>query len=327
MNVIRATYKSFIIIVGFIIFHLTILSALTFVEINGYSLLQYMTCSMVRTGEWGQSLIRFRELENIDNVDILFIGSSHAYRGFDPRLFKSKGYSSFNIGSSAQTPLNTYYLLNYYLPKIKPKVIIYEIYPVILSRDGYECTLDLLMNTHISLELLEMSIATGNPNAFTNCIGRFIHNIVYPLKTMKQKQIINERYIPGGYVETDVVRNDRLSINPIHVNMLDSQLKYISKIMELANDLNIELIGVIQPLPVDYLLSISNYKIMTSKLMNIANKNKVSIYDFNDIIVLDSVNDFKDKDHLNKSGVVKFNNMLINKLFAEKGLKLDTKKP
>src|SRR5690606_12876278 len=63
----------------------------------------------------GSSYIRFQEVKKYNNVDIVFIGSSHAYRGFDPRIFKKAGYSSFNMGSTAQTPVQTKYLLEQYI--------------------------------------------------------------------------------------------------------------------------------------------------------------------------------------------------------------------
>ena len=39
------------------------------------------------------------------NIDVLVLGSSHAYRGFDPRIFKKAGIKLFNFGSSGQTLL------------------------------------------------------------------------------------------------------------------------------------------------------------------------------------------------------------------------------
>ncbi len=36
--------------------------------------------------------LRLKEVKNTSDVDLLFLGSSHAYRGFDTRLFKEAGY-------------------------------------------------------------------------------------------------------------------------------------------------------------------------------------------------------------------------------------------
>ena len=53
-----------------------------------------------------QSFPTFQEVRRHEDVDIVFVGSSHAYRSFDPRFFAREGLTTFNIGTRAQTPLN-----------------------------------------------------------------------------------------------------------------------------------------------------------------------------------------------------------------------------
>ena len=54
---------------------------------------------------------RLLEINKHQNVDVLFLGSSHAYRGFDTRIFKESGIASFNLGSSSQAPVQSLLLL------------------------------------------------------------------------------------------------------------------------------------------------------------------------------------------------------------------------
>jgi hypothetical protein len=318
MNLIRTACKAILFVTGLVVFYVGVVFALSSIHLKGLTVLQKLTGNMVTVGGWGQSLLRFRELEHIHDLDILFIGSSHSYRGFDPRLFRAKGYSSFNMGSTAQTPMNTYFLLKRYLAKIKPKVIIAELYPEVFAADGYESTLDLLANLPFSWELLEMSLATGNPHAVTNSLGKLIREHKYPLEKFNQVKIDNETYISSGYVETSMARKEELGGKKHKIKILDSQFRYFSKSMKLAKKFNITVVGVIQPLPDDYLRSTSNYKAVINDLRHIANKYKVVILDFNDMMTLDPVLDYKDKGHLNKSGVLKFNKILLNKLLALK---------
>src|SRR5690554_458534 len=65
----------------------------------------------------GHTETRLKEVKSFGDVDILFLGSSHAYRGFDTRIFKKAGFRSFNLGTSAQTPLQTQILLRRYLDR------------------------------------------------------------------------------------------------------------------------------------------------------------------------------------------------------------------
>ena len=78
-----------------------------------------------------KSIIQYKleDLKDEQDLDILFIGSSHCYRGFDTRIFKEEGLETFNLGSSSQTPKETNLILNKYLPQLRPKLIIYEVFP------------------------------------------------------------------------------------------------------------------------------------------------------------------------------------------------------
>ncbi|MBP7450977.1 MAG: hypothetical protein KA817_13150, partial [Flavobacteriales bacterium] len=71
-------------------------------------------------GGYGHLHTRLQEAEHVGPVDILFLGSSHAYRGFDPRVFRAHGLTTFVLGSSAQSPLQTKVLVERYLDRMRP---------------------------------------------------------------------------------------------------------------------------------------------------------------------------------------------------------------
>ena len=73
-----------------------------------------------KKGSYGHLYSRIRELKKTHDVDILFLGSSHTYRGFDPRIFARHGFHTFNLGSSSQSPIQTEILLKRYLDKLNP---------------------------------------------------------------------------------------------------------------------------------------------------------------------------------------------------------------
>ena len=106
-----------------------------------------------RIGSAGQMFNRVNDIPNHHGSDVLFIGSSHTYRGFDTRLFEKAGYKSFNLGSSAQTPMQTELLLHRYLDEINPKSIVFEVYHVLFQNDGIESMADLISNDHIDMEI------------------------------------------------------------------------------------------------------------------------------------------------------------------------------
>lgn len=108
---------------------------------------KWLLNAMTTTGGYGQMLLRLREVQKVKQVDLLFVGSSHVYRGYDPRIFTSQGIEAFNIGSSAQTPFNSYFLLKEYLPKIKAKYVVLDLYWGALGNNGIESSIDILSNS------------------------------------------------------------------------------------------------------------------------------------------------------------------------------------
>lgn len=71
----------------------------------------------------------FYQLPEGDQLDILFLGSSHAYRGIAPSLIDSLlGTRSFNLGSSGQTPLTSYHILKNAVEHVEPKMVVIDLY-------------------------------------------------------------------------------------------------------------------------------------------------------------------------------------------------------
>ncbi|MCZ8516894.1 hypothetical protein O9H85_31965 [Paenibacillus filicis] len=63
------------------------------------------------------------------NIDVAFLGSSHAYRSFDPTFFdRELNVTSFNFGHSDQNPIDSYYVLNEVLRFHHPKLIVLELF-------------------------------------------------------------------------------------------------------------------------------------------------------------------------------------------------------
>jgi hypothetical protein len=316
----KTTSRLLLLIIGFVIFYITVVFALSSIRFERLTLLQLLTADKVDPGGWGHSLLRFREIQNIKNINILIVGSSKAYRGYDPRIFKAQNYTAFNMGSTSQTPMNTYFLLKQYLPKIKPKVIVFDLDITDMAMDGYESILDLSANVPISWELLEMSFATGNPHAVTNVLGKLIRDKKWPLASVHQQKMKNEKYISGGYVETMMPDEWVPDDNIKKIKIFDSQLGYTSKILDLAKTFNITIVEVIQPLNDSLLRSIPNYKRIANRLRNSAMKRNVIFIDFNNTMHLNHFDDYQDEFHLNQKGVFKYNKQLLDTLIANKTL-------
>lgn len=155
-------------------------------------------------GGYGHLLTRLQEADTTGAVDILFLGSSHAYRGFDPRVFSAAGYRTFNLGSSSQSPVQTAWLVERYLERMAPKLVVMDVFPTTISTEGVEATLNLLSNAPVDADLLQMALATPHADVWNTAIlatWRELTGANAGYREPVYHSVDQDRYIPGGYVE------------------------------------------------------------------------------------------------------------------------------
>ena len=71
-----------------------------------------------------------------DTVDVLIVGSSHAYKHIDPSvLYEEEGISAYVLGSAAQPIWNSYYYIVEALRTQSPKLVIVECYKTTVPSD------------------------------------------------------------------------------------------------------------------------------------------------------------------------------------------------
>ena len=259
-------------------------------------------------GYYNAMSFRINEISDFKKVDILFLGSSHAYRSFDTRIFSDHGYTSLNFGSSAQTPIQTEMLLEKYLGILQPKLIIYEVYPFTFSLDGLESGLDLLASDRIDLQTVKMVITLNQVKAYNTLIYAYYRQIFNRNKKLKKVYTSGDNtYIHGGFVESKLkyfsghgsITKDKLIFN----NM---QLKAFTKSLELIKSRGIPFILVQSPVTKFKYQSWINTKEIDSCFLS----NGI-MYNFNNLLNLNDSLDFYDADHLNQNGVKIFCDSMI----------------
>ncbi|HLV40544.1 hypothetical protein [Xanthomarina sp.] len=261
-----------------------------------------------KLGAYGHMNTRLKEIKNVQDIDILFLGSSHCYRGFDTRIFKNNGLKTFNLGSSAQTPIQTEALLKRYLEKVSPKTVIYEVFPSTLISDGVESSLDLVSNDKNDIYSIQMATRTNHILTYNTLIYATIRELLKlnnsfkePLK--KGKDI----YIPGGYIEKEVSYYKPNKINNKALNLNEKQLDAFKRNIELIKKKEINLILVFAPITKNQYSSYTNPKYYDS-LMNTYGK----YYNFNEMMNLNDTQHFYDNHHLNQKGVNLFNEKVLS---------------
>src|SRR5690606_3386801 len=154
---------------------------------------------------YGFSNTRFKEAKLVKNIDILFLGSSRSYRHYDPRNFNKYGYTSFNLGSSAQTFIQTEILVNRYLNSFDPEYVILDVYPEMFSKDGVESSFDIISNSNNGWDTLDMVINLQDVKVFNSWIFAIFQEYIFNSLEDREKLIQGKnRYISGGYVQREI---------------------------------------------------------------------------------------------------------------------------
>ncbi len=265
----------------------------------------------------GQAFLTFQEAMQHEKVDIVFIGSSHAYRSFDPRVFAREGLSTFNLGTRAQTPLNSYYLLKEYVGAFRPKLVIFETYPIILGNDGRESSLDLVNDLPLSWNLAQMAGASWDVTVWNKLFLRLIGPGLPAVSDRAAILPVSDTYIGRGYVEKDPRYSGRSEFQPESVTVSPDQIRYLERSIEMLTSQGIQVVVVVTPLPRTTVAGILNYADVAREQAELAARIGVQYIDFNlgGRLDLDPAY-FYDPDHLRQSGVELFLEKLLPDLRA-----------
>jgi len=257
-------------------------------------------------GGYGHLHSRLEEINEFKDVDILFLGSSHAYRGFDVRVFTEYGFKTFNLGSSSQTPIQTQLLLKRYLNYLNPKLVIYAIAPDIFTSDGVESAIDIISNSKPDYLSLQMIVKINNLKVYNTLILGGMRELLNTNDGFSQQ--IREgtpdyfdTYISGGYVEKNTNRfyntknnyeESEHKIEETINNFKQYQLNAFSQIIKDFSNRNIKYILVVTPVVNNIINNNFDYIIQQYG----------GYYDFNKILDF-SDNYFYDANHLRQEGV------------------------
>lgn len=259
--------------------------------------------------------LRLEEAELIEKIDVLIVGSSHAYRGIDPRRLIDKGIHAFNLGSSLQTPVQTQLLLRKYLRQMNPKLVVFEVGYKTFSSDGVEGAIDLMVNSpDLNWDIVRMAIELNDMTVYNSLAYTFFRKSI--LNETRQEYLAShsdvDRYVPGGFVERKFLdyegptefKDHVQPVNPLQQICFEETLRYL-------RTHNVKTILVQTPILYGYYTSIQNIHEYDDYFRRVASVD--GYYNFSDS-VYEETTYFYDHHHLNTTGVERFNDDLINVL-------------
>jgi hypothetical protein len=247
---------------------------------------------------------KMEDFEKIKQVDAVVLGSSCAYRGYDPRIFRQSGIEIFNLGTSSQTPLQTNFIVENYVSKLNPKLVIFDILPYQFEEDGLESNLDFMVN---GIQISTIDFKSKNMKVYNT----YLYATVFKsfLDKKETNRDFNGNYVAGGYVENFKIykpnKNDTLKSKPHNFLILPQQLTTFEQAINTIKARRIPFILVQSPITSSTYNTRQNNAVIDSLFAQYG-----TYYNFNKILSLpDSL--FYDDMHLNQNGVNVFNKKLI----------------
>jgi len=248
--------------------------------------------------------LRFDELQRVSDVDVLFVGSSHSLRTFDPRYFERSGVRAFNLGTANQTPMNTYYLLERYLPQLKPRLVVIEAFWETLAISGVEGTIAITVNRGPGWDTVKMALATHHPKALNSQWSSLAERLFDSTTAIQLNRA--EVYTSGGYLERWNSNDEAdVRLTPRDLVVDENQVKYLSRTLTLLRAHDVKALLVWAPVTAARRDMTRNLEEMRRRMTDLADAQGVPFVNLDNGVHLDDRQDFFDDDHLNQRGVDK----------------------
>lgn len=298
------------------------------------------------------SRVMLHELHIERNIDVLFIGSSHAFRSFSPTIFNQKlDANTFNAGTSSQSLNDSYMILKEAAKYNKLNHVYLELFYYIAflpsNKDKLEIQIsrtwfvsDYLNPSFDKIQyLLDASSQKYYINSFIPATrnrakifnAKYIKDLIVRKNSPSYKNYGYDylqytkgvglaTYTKNGYIPSSVIIEDWNyfhSLSPFNIkNISKDWLRYLKKIITFCNENNIQLTLVSVPMP-DYLVltQLKNYYEYVALVKSLIVDTCVDYYDFNlckSNYFPNTSYLFEDISHLNCYGADTFSRLLAD---------------
>jgi hypothetical protein len=257
--------------------------------------------NMQRNG--GQEMQMMRDLTSSQTkYDAIVLGSSHAYRGYDPRIFELAGIAMFNAGTSAQNAKGSLVLYNEYL-KNRSDFFILDIYDPVFELEGTESNMRLIQNVptnEAALALVRQEFKMYTLNALAVRIAS--------VKPMDEAP--NNDYVKNGFCEKKGIL---YAVEPLNDSVFDANEEMFIAFEKMVKQMQADgkrIILCSHPLPASPGLRKYHEKFL-SVFNPLVQRLGLQYIDLTYHTEGFGINEFADLSHLNQQGVELYNRLLL----------------
>ena len=284
-----------------------------------YFVLNHALLRKTKYGDWNY-LVKVGNFDLIEknSMDVIVLGSSHAYCSIDNLLLKEKyGFESYTLATQQQSVKLNYYYFQEMLKTQSPEVVVVELFMVgrvngYQSDDILHDAIDVLPMSMNKIQMIEDAVPEDKRMEHYFPIIKYHtrwKELTWDDFSFDYKSWVDEE---RGFVRLKQVYQTELdlSLSLGRVRELTAEeLEYLGKIENLAAENNIKLIYLYAPYPmdgngVDYAYTLEQY----AKSKGILYLNG---YELLTELNYDGATDFCDEyGHLNESGAIKLTHYL-----------------
>ncbi len=293
--------------------YLAIFAILFFINVGGIPLVYRATQGNVWKG--GGTYIKTHQFNKDEKHDIIVVGSSHAYRGYDPRIFKEYGFNTYNLGTSDQKVLCSYYLIKNFINKDNCDVVLFDLYDRVFSQSNIESYSDMVQNIPSDKAALEISIASKDLRAINMFTLRQFNKVANPLDPDTVGYI-------NGYLPTEKLLKLPAKRREFIYQTNDESLYYLEKIIQYLQSEGVKIVLTEHALP--SVVYVKQHELFRNDVLPILKKYNVQWFDYTTDSTMNGIQYFADESHLNVTGVYKYNHRLIKDLIKSNVLKSAT---
>lgn len=307
----KHTLRNFVIfLVSLVLVYLSIFALLFFIQPNNIPMVYRVTQGTVWEG--GNTWFKMQHFDHKKQWDIIVIGSSHAYRGYDPEIFKQHGFSMYNLGTSSQDPVCSYYLTEDLIDTTNCKLLIIDFYDRVFSLDDIEPKSDLIQNAKLDRTAWKIASSTSDIRAINMITLRYFNKFKSPLNT-DTSGFTNGFQVSRKFLNPNTKDKEKTKW---HYSRNEKQIKYFEKLLSLCKRRNIKAVVVSHPL--SELYALKDHEKCVATIHTILRKYNTTYLDYTVLKEMGSIRWYADASHLNHLGVAKFNEILIHDLIKNK---------
>lgn len=296
------------VILSSLVCYTALMFLLTSLEFNGKKMIYKTSNYYVWKG--GQAYQMFNDFEKEKQYDVVILGSSHAYRGYDPRIFLEENIDAFNMGTSAQSIIHSYFIAKNQITNKNTDLVIIDIHPGTFYGDDLESAMTLIANAKDDDIAQDIAYSFGDIRALNSLTARYFMKNESPV-------FLPEDYILNGYTPRldSIPLSQKFENSGLEVEINNSHFKYFSKLLKYLYSEKINYVVVTHPLPKEEDITNAHQKLKSAIEPVLKKYNSIYLdYQTNNKLHFKTHEHFSDWNHLNQTGVDIFNRSLIQEI-------------